>query len=100
MRFHYLCPPAVDEGAGGGGAGGGGAGEGIYASALYDSTIRLWDARSRSQEPLMILDEAKDTVACVAASPGRNEAQIVTPSVEGKVCVSCDQIPSFIGTNF
>ena len=48
----------------------------------------------------MILDEAKDTVACVAASPGRNEAQIVTPSVEGKVCVSCDQIPSFIGTNF
>ena len=79
-----------------GGSAGGGAGEGIYASALYDSTIRLWDARSRLQEP----DKAKDTVMCVAASRGRNEAQIATPSVDGRVCVSCDRIPSFIAPIF
>jgi mitogen-activated protein kinase organizer 1 len=88
----------VDDSCGGGV--GGGAGEEIHASASYDSTVRLWDARSRSQEPLMILDEAKDAVTCVAASRGRNEAQIATSSVDGKVCVSCHRIPSFIATIF
>lgn len=58
-------------------------GEDIYASASYDSTVRLWDARSRSKEPLMMLDQAKDAVTCVAA--GRGVAQIITSSVDGKV---------------
>ena len=62
----------------------GGGGEEIYASASYDATVRLWDARSRSKEPLMILDQAKDAVTCVAG--GREgEAKIVTSSVDGKV---------------
>jgi WD40 repeat protein len=78
-----------DAGGGGGGGGGGGVGEGIYASASYDSTVRLWDARSRSQEPLMILDEAGDAVTCVSAARGMGEARIVTSSVDGKVCASC-----------
>ncbi|KAL3776242.1 hypothetical protein ACHAW5_010459 [Stephanodiscus triporus] len=84
----------VDDSCGGGI--GRGAGEEINASASYDSTVRRWDARSRSQEPLMILDEAKDAVTCIAASRGRGEAQIVTSSVDGKVCMSCYRIPSFI----
>ena len=63
-------------------------GEEIYASASYDSTVRLWDARSRSKEPLMILDEAKDAVTCIASGGcgGGGEAKIITSSVDGKVC--------------
>ncbi|KAL7531355.1 hypothetical protein ACHAXR_003993 [Thalassiosira sp. AJA248-18] len=59
-------------------------GEEVYATASYDSTVRLWDARSRSKEPLMILDQAKDAVTCVAAGKG-GEAQIITSSVDGKI---------------
>lgn len=58
-------------------------GEEIYATASYDSTVRLWDARSRSKEPLMILDQANDAVTCVAG--GRGVAQIITSSVDGKI---------------
>ena len=60
-----------------------GIGDEIYASSSYDSTVRLWDARSRSKEPLMILDDAKDAVTCVA--PGKGVAQILTSSVDGKL---------------
>lgn len=75
---------------GGGGSGASGsAGEEVYASASYDGTTRLWDARSRSREPLMVLDEAKDAVTCVERGGGRDGdggvAQIVTSSVDGKV---------------
>lgn len=61
-----------------------GVGEEVYASASYDATVRLWDARSRSKEPLMILEEAKDAVTCVASGRG-GEAQIVTSSVDGRM---------------
>ncbi len=64
------------------------AGEEIYASASYDATVRLWDARSRSKEPLMILEDAKDAVTCVSSGyTSLGEAQIITSSVDGKVCV-------------
>jgi mitogen-activated protein kinase organizer 1 len=62
---------------------GGGVGEEIYASASYDSTVRLWDARSRSKDPLMILDDATDAVTCVTQSPSHH--QIITSSVDGKL---------------
>ena len=58
-------------------------GEDVYASASYDATVRLWDSRSRSKEPLMVLEDAKDAVTCVASVAG--EACIVTSSVDGKV---------------
>lgn len=72
------------------GGGGGGVGEEIYASASYDSTVRLWDSRSRSNDPLMILTDAKDAVTCcVAPAPPNtgqgNEAQIITSSVDGRM---------------
>lgn len=63
---------------------GGGLGEDIYASASYDSTVRLWDGRSRSNEPLMILTDAKDAVTCIVSAP-RGEAQILTSSVDGRM---------------
>lgn len=59
----------------------------MYASASYDATVRLWDSRSRSKDPLMILEDAKDAVTCVGSIAG--EAQIVTGSVDGKVTSSC-----------
>jgi len=58
-------------------------GEEIYATASYDSTVRLWDARSRSREPLATFEEAKDAVTCV--KPTRHTPQLVTSSVDGKV---------------
>ena len=58
-------------------------GEEIYATASYDSTVRLWDARSRSKEPLAVLEEAKDAVTCV--KPTKRTPQLVTSSVDGKV---------------
>jgi mitogen-activated protein kinase organizer 1 len=64
-------------------SGGGVVGEEIYASASYDSTVRLWDNRSRSNDPLMILDDAQDAVTCVVQ--GSDEAQIVTSSVDGRI---------------
>jgi len=64
------------------------AGEDIYASASYDATVRLWDARSRSKEPLMILEDAKDAVTCVSSgNSALGDAQIITSSVDGKVRV-------------
>lgn len=74
-------------------AGGGVGSEEIYASASYDSTVRLWDSRSRSNDPLMILSDAKDAVTCVAPAPttntnggqGSGEAQILTSSVDGSM---------------
>eukprot|EP00569_Conticribra_weissflogii_P003363 CAMPEP_0171331672 /NCGR_PEP_ID=MMETSP0878-20121228/2847_1 /TAXON_ID=67004 /ORGANISM="Thalassiosira weissflogii, Strain CCMP1336" /LENGTH=406 /DNA_ID=CAMNT_0011832249 /DNA_START=55 /DNA_END=1275 /DNA_ORIENTATION=+ len=62
------------------------AGEDIYASASYDATVRLWDARSRSKEPLMILEDAKDAVTCVSSgNSALGDAQIITSSVDGKI---------------
>ena len=66
--------------------GGGDGADDIYASASYDATVRLWDSRSKSKDPLMILEDAKDAVTCVSSVSG--EAQIVTSSVDGKVCAS------------
>lgn len=61
----------------------GGDADDVYASASYDATVRLWDSRSRSKDPLMILEDAKDAVTCVGSVSG--DAQIVTSSVDGKV---------------
>ena len=58
-------------------------GEEIYATSSYDSTVKLWDARSRSREPLATLAEAKDAVTCVRATV--HAPQLVTSSVDGKV---------------
>lgn len=69
---------------GSGGGGGGSTSEEVYATSSYDATVRLWDSRSRSKDPLMILEEAKDAVTCVA-SGGEGDAQIVTSSVDGKI---------------
>ncbi len=69
-------------GGGNSNSGGGVVGEEIYASASYDSTVRLWDSRSRSNDPLMILADAQDAVTSVIQG---SESQIVTSSVDGRI---------------
>lgn len=36
-----------------------------YLSASYDATVRIWDGRSSSHEPIQILNESKDSVTSV-----------------------------------
>ena len=40
----------------------------VVASGSYDATIRCWDCRSRSTEPVQILDEAKDSIPSLQVS--------------------------------
>jgi mitogen-activated protein kinase organizer 1 len=73
-------------GGGGGGDYDSNLGEEIFASASYDATVRLWDARSKSKDPLMILNDAKDSVSCISSGKGKGGvAQIITSSIDGKI---------------
>ena len=67
-----------------------------YLSASYDGSVRIWDGRSNSYEPIMALQEAKDSVTDVhvvqdAEEPSHNRnrqantAMIRTASVDGVV---------------
>ncbi|GAX28562.1 mitogen-activated protein kinase organizer 1 [Fistulifera solaris] len=56
-----------------------------FLSASYDATVRIWDGRSRSYEPIQILKEAKDSVTDVHKVQNDNEALIRTASVDGIV---------------
>lgn len=53
----------------------------IIVSGSYDSTVRCWDTRSRSVEPIQIIDDAKDSVTSIQVS----EEEILTGSVDGYV---------------
>ena len=77
----------------GGGAGGhggkiecvafGGEGDCVVLSGGFDSTVRLWDTKSQSSKPLMVLSEAKDSVMALAVVGH----EIVTGSVDGRLRV-------------
>ncbi|EDO35821.1 predicted protein [Nematostella vectensis] len=53
----------------------------VIISGSYDSTIRCWDCRSRSQEPVQVIDDAKDSVTSVHVS----SHEILSGSVDCKV---------------
>jgi mitogen-activated protein kinase organizer 1 len=67
----------------------------VYATASYDATVCLWDARSsNSYRPIQVLKDAKDSVTVVAVSSSSssssssslsNDATIRTASVDGMV---------------
>ncbi len=75
----------------GGGAGGhggriecvafGGEGDSVVVSGSFDSSVRLWDTKSRDGRPLMVLSEARDSVSCLVVG----EAEVVAGSVDGRV---------------
>jgi mitogen-activated protein kinase organizer 1 len=64
----------------------------IFLSASYDGTVRIWDGRSFSNDPVQILKDATDSVSCVKLLEGRSEKgggnnvyEIMTCSVDGCV---------------
>jgi len=61
----------------------GGEGESVVVSGSFDATVRVWDCRSQSQKPIMVLEEAGDSVSglCVGG------CEIVTGCVDGRVRV-------------
>ncbi|KIW53881.1 hypothetical protein PV05_06291 [Exophiala xenobiotica] len=60
-----------------------GDGDGVIVSGGDDTTVRLWDVKSRDAKPLMVLDEAKDGISSVVV-PG-NGHEIVSGSVDGRL---------------
>jgi mitogen-activated protein kinase organizer 1 len=56
-----------------------------YLSASYDATVRIWDGRSRSYEPIQILKQAKDSVTNVHVVQDDGLALIRTGAVDGIV---------------
>eukprot|EP01094_Clydonella_sp_ATCC50884_P019855 TRINITY_DN3975_c0_g1_i1.p1 TRINITY_DN3975_c0_g1~~TRINITY_DN3975_c0_g1_i1.p1 ORF type:complete len:304 (-),score=66.57 TRINITY_DN3975_c0_g1_i1:279-1190(-) len=55
----------------------------VIATGSYDKMVNLWDCRARSQQPVQVLRDAKDSVSSVCM-PGE---KIVTGSVDGCVRV-------------
>ncbi|CAB3989473.1 WD repeat domain-containing 83 [Paramuricea clavata] len=53
----------------------------LVMSGSYDSTVRIWDTKSRNMEPVQILDEAKDSITSLHVS----EHEILTGSVDCNV---------------
>lgn len=73
-----------------------------YLTASYDATVRIWDGRSKSFEPIQILKEAKDSVTDIHVVQDDTQALIRTSSVDGVVrtydlrkgMVRCDDFAS------
>lgn len=79
-----------------------GAGDGVVVSGSDDRSVRLWDCKSRDGKPLMVWEEARDGVSCLAVLEGGVE--VVVGSVDGRVrCydvrmgrVTCDVMPGSV----
>lgn len=65
-----------------------GAGDSVLISGSLDTTVRIWDVKSNSQKPIMILNEARDSISCVlsGSQAGKGgEYEIMAGSVDGRV---------------
>ena len=59
----------------------GGDGDNVVISGSYDSSVRFWDTKSQNNRPIMVLDDAKDSVSSLAVA----EHQIFTGSIDGRL---------------
>jgi mitogen-activated protein kinase organizer 1 len=59
----------------------GGESDSIIATGSFDGTLRIWDTRSNSYKPIMILTDAKDSITDVCI----HDAEIMSASVDGRV---------------
>ena len=53
----------------------------VALSGSIDGTVRCWDMKSKSQEPIQILEEMKDNVTCILVT----DHEILVGSADGKV---------------
>ncbi|KAM9818723.1 WD repeat domain-containing protein 83 isoform 1-T1 [Syngnathus typhle] len=53
----------------------------VILSGSLDGTVRCWDTRSRKNEPIQVLDEARDSVSSLKVS----KHELLTGSVDGRV---------------
>ena len=61
----------------------GGEGDSVVVSGSFDGTVRVWDCKSRSERPIVTLNEARDGVSAVAVLGG----EIWAGSTDGRVRV-------------
>jgi mitogen-activated protein kinase organizer 1 len=66
-----------------GGEGGDGGGESVVVTGSFDGTVKIWDLRSKSTQPIMTFNEARDAVSAVEVLGHR----IYAGSVDGRVRV-------------
>lgn len=59
----------------------GGEDDSVIMSGSFDASVRLWDGRSNSGKPLMVLQEAGDSVTCLACVG----AEVLAGSTDGRV---------------
>lgn len=57
--------------------------ESVLISGSSDRSVRLWDCKSKNANPIMVLEEAKDSVSSVAVP--RTGYEIIAASVDGRV---------------
>jgi len=55
----------------------------VLISGSLDRSVRIWDVKSRNANPIMVLDEAKDSVSSTVVP--RTGYEIVTASVDNRV---------------
>jgi len=73
----------------------------VILSASFDGNVRLWDVKSKSRDPIQILNDARDSVTSLAVS----EHEIITGSLDNRVrkydlrmgCLSTDDMKSSVG---
>ncbi|KIV92726.1 hypothetical protein PV10_03997 [Exophiala mesophila] len=62
----------------------GGESDSVLVSGSDDRSMRLWDVKSRDPKPLMVLDDAKDGISCLAI-PENNPVEILAGSIDGRL---------------
>jgi mitogen-activated protein kinase organizer 1 len=65
-----------------------GSGDSVLVSGSFDASVRIWDVKSQQMKPIMVLEEAKDSVSCVLAglpAGAAGEYEILAGSVDGRV---------------
>lgn len=53
----------------------------VAVSGSIDATIKCWDMKSKSQDPIQSLDEMKDSVTCILVT----DHEIISGCADGKV---------------
>jgi mitogen-activated protein kinase organizer 1 len=65
-----------------------GNGDSVLVSGSFDASVRIWDVKSQQMKPIMVLEDATDSVSCVLAGPAAGAAgeyEILAGSVDGRV---------------